>query len=111
MADIELVINISEEKYDVIKSDSYNTFPAEMKEWGLEAIRNGVPLPKGCDVQRIIPKRVNVQKWIYTDCPNPNCNHKLSVHYGDGYYTIEHQPDFCPACGQALLWESEKDEE
>ena len=69
------------------------------------------PLPEGCDVQRIIPKRVNVQKWIYTDCPNPNCNHKLSVHYGDGYYTIEHQPDFCPACGQALLWESEKDEE
>ena len=47
MADIELVIKIPEEKYDVIKSDLYNTFPAEMKERGLEAIKNGKPLPKG----------------------------------------------------------------
>ena len=46
---IELVVKMSEEKYDVIKSDLYNTFPAEMKEWGLEAIRNGTPLPKHID--------------------------------------------------------------
>ena len=44
---MQIVIDIDEEKYDVIKSDLYNTFPAEMKEWGLEAIRNGTPLPKG----------------------------------------------------------------
>ena len=47
MADIELVIKIPEEKYDAIESDLYNTFSAELKEWGLEAIRNGSPLPKG----------------------------------------------------------------
>ena len=47
MANIELVIKIPEEKYDVIKSDLYNTFPADMRAWGLEAIRNGTPLPKG----------------------------------------------------------------
>lgn len=47
MADIELVIKIPEEQYNTIKSDYlYNTFPAEMKEWGLEAIKNGTPLPK-----------------------------------------------------------------
>ena len=46
MADIELVIKIDEEQYNTIKSDLYNTFPAEMREWGLEAIRNGTPLPK-----------------------------------------------------------------
>ena len=46
MADVELFIKINKEKYDAIKSDLYNTFPAEMKEWGLEAIRNGTPLPK-----------------------------------------------------------------
>jgi len=45
--DIELVIKIPEEQYNTIKSDLYNTFPAEMKECGLEAIRNGTPLPKG----------------------------------------------------------------
>ena len=47
MSDIELVIKMSKEKYDTIKSDLYNTFSAEMKEWGLEAIRSGAPLPKG----------------------------------------------------------------
>ena len=47
MANIELVIKIPKEQYNAIKSNLYNTFPAEMKEWGLEAIRNGTPLPKG----------------------------------------------------------------
>lgn len=48
MADVELVIKIPEEQYNTIKSDYlYNTFPAEMKEWGLEAIKNGIVLPKG----------------------------------------------------------------
>lgn len=46
MADIELVIKVSEEKYNAIKGDLYRTFPAEMKEYGLEAIRNGIQLPK-----------------------------------------------------------------
>jgi hypothetical protein len=43
---MQIVIDIPKEQYNMIKSDSYNTFPAEMKKWGLEAIRNGVPLPK-----------------------------------------------------------------
>ena len=45
MADIELVIKIPEEQYNTIKSDLYNTFSAEMKIWGLGAIRNGIPIP------------------------------------------------------------------
>ena len=44
MGNVELVIKIDEEKYNVIKSDLYNTLPSEMKELGLEAIRNGIPL-------------------------------------------------------------------
>ncbi len=47
MADIELVIKMPEEQYNTIKSDLYNTFTAEMKKWGLRAIREGTPLPKG----------------------------------------------------------------
>lgn len=43
---MKLVIDIPDEKYEVIKSVSYYTFPKEMKEWGLEVIRNGTPLPK-----------------------------------------------------------------
>ena len=48
--DIELVIKIPKEKYDAIKSYSVS---AKMKECfrlagpALEAIRNGIPLPKG----------------------------------------------------------------
>ena len=101
---MQIVIDIPEEDWEFIKESDGCRW-----SWAIiEGVINGTPLPKGCDVQRIIPKRVNVQKWIYTECPNPNCNCKLSTHHGDGYYSIEHKPDFCPACGQALLWETEE---
>ena len=108
---MQIVIDIPKDVYEEIMAHN-----REMREGGMSAyyfeglIQDGTPLPQGCDVQRIIPKRVDVQKWIYTKCPNPNCNHMLSTHYGDGYYIFEHQPDFCPSCGQALLWESEVEE-
>lgn len=41
---MKLIIDIPEEQYNTIKSDLYNTFTAEMKKWGLGAIRNGIPL-------------------------------------------------------------------
>lgn len=41
MGYIKLLIKINKDKYNIIKSDLYNTFPADMKEWGLDAIRNG----------------------------------------------------------------------
>ena len=59
MNDVELVIKISKEKYDAIKSNLYNTFPAEMKEWGLEAIRSGAPLPKGHGVLKDADAMIN----------------------------------------------------
>lgn len=105
---MQIVIDIDEEDYNDLTPTGENTIPLSALLRLREALRNGTPLPKGCDVQRIIPKRVNVQKWIYTECPNSNCNCELSTHHGDGYYSIEHKPDFCPACGQALLWESEE---
>ena len=43
---MQILIDIPEEQYNTIKSDLYNTFSAEMKIWGLGAIRNGIPLPK-----------------------------------------------------------------
>ena len=84
---MQVVISIPKEKYDVIKSDLYNTFPNEMKEWGLEAIRTGTPLPKGHgdlidrkklqnsidDKDLISPKDIiNIQtlrKWINNQNP------------------------------------------
>lgn len=42
---MKIVIEISEDKYKRIV-EKYDTFPVEMKEWGLNAIKNGTPLPK-----------------------------------------------------------------
>lgn len=42
---MELVIKIPREKYKAI-TEMYETFPKDMKEWGLEAIKNGTPLPE-----------------------------------------------------------------
>ena len=43
---MKIVIDIPEEQYNKIVS-MYGTFPTEMKKWGLSAIKNGTPLPKG----------------------------------------------------------------
>lgn len=43
---MQVVIDIDEKQYNIIKNDLYKTFPTEMKKWGLEAIRNGIPLDK-----------------------------------------------------------------
>jgi hypothetical protein len=103
---MQILIDIPEELYE-----EYKGRPPMLGDAGMDmiaqSIASGKPIPRGCDIQRIVPKRVDVQKWIYTECPNPNCNYELSKHHGDGYYSIEHEPNFCPNCGQALLWKSE----
>ncbi len=43
---VEVVIKMPKEKYDSI-CNMYGTFPTEMKEWGLEYIKNGTVLSKG----------------------------------------------------------------
>lgn len=68
---MRIVIDISEEKYDVIKSDLYNTFSAEMKEWGLEAIRKGTPLPKGHG------DLIDRNSILCDDCSCEQCGHTL----------------------------------
>ena len=54
---MKLVIDIPEEKYNAIKS-KYNTFPAEMKEWGLEAIKNGTPLTSDVLADLLMEERI-----------------------------------------------------
>jgi hypothetical protein len=46
MADIDSVIKIPEDNYKAIVT-KYDTFSKEMKEWGLDAIKNGTVLLKG----------------------------------------------------------------
>lgn len=46
---MKVVIDIPKGQYYVIKSGLYDTFSAEMKIWGLEAIRKGTPLLKALE--------------------------------------------------------------
>lgn len=61
---IELVIKIPREKYKAI-TEMYETFPKDMKEWGLEAIKNGtaVEMAEDCisreEVIQIIDNKLN----------------------------------------------------
>ena len=54
-------------------------------------------------MEKQIPKKVEVQQWIYTKC---ECGYEFSEHHGDGYYSIPYdkKTDYCPKCGQALDW-------
>ncbi len=67
---MKIVIEIDEGKYNTITS-----YPKEWDEWALNAIKNGVPLPKGCgrllvlDEERVNANSMKVgdwscQKWI-----------------------------------------------
>ena len=84
MADIELVIKIPEEQYNTIKGDLYNTFPAEMKKWGLEAIRNGTPQPK-------------MGWWIDNKCSV--CGKGIEDLISSSEWYRNEEPNFCPFCG------------
>lgn len=54
---MKLMIEIEKEDFETIVS-KYDTFPIEMKRWGLEAIRNGTPLDK------IIAEIERQEKWL-----------------------------------------------
>ena len=72
---------------------------------------DGRPTPYLDDAVRIafkalekqIPKKVEIQQWIYTKC---DCGYEFSKHHGDGYYSIplEKKTNYCPKCGQKLDW-------
>lgn len=79
MADIELVIKISEEQYDTIKSDLYDTFPAEMKKWGLEAIVNGTPLLKEQQPCEDCISREKAKQFLYERLDRLNDNELYDI--------------------------------
>lgn len=58
-------------------------------------------------LQKQIPKKVEVKRWMCTEC---ECGYEFSKHHGDGYYSIPYtkQTKYCPNCGQALDWGQEE---
>ncbi len=64
MADIELVVKIPKEQYDLIlKSDTGATSVFVSKECMMYSIKNGTPLPKGHG-------RLKDVDWIDDNCPD-----------------------------------------
>lgn len=58
---MQVVIDIDENLYTRLFDNGVDNYDDATDM--AKAIRKGTPLPKGCDIQRIIPKRVNVQNW------------------------------------------------
>lgn len=50
-----------------------------------------------------IQKTIKIKRWCSAYCPN--CNHELSEHHGDGYYTYQTYLEMCPECGQKIVWD------
>lgn len=88
---IELVIKIPREKYKAI-TEMYETFPKDMKEWGLEAIKNGTPLPKGhgrlVDISKIDEDRMESDNPIIYLTINGQYIEAISLDYLNDLQTI-----------------------
>lgn len=101
---MKLIIDIPEEQYNTIKSDLYNTFPAEMKIWGLGAIRNGTPIPDNAtnfDVYFTLFDAANeklgvINRFIEDDSDYLKYN-RLSKTWGNAPYNphINNKPNVC----------------
>lgn len=85
---MQIMIDIPKEQYNTIKSDLYNTFPSEMKKCGLEAIRNGVPLPEGHG--RLID--ADELKTAF-----PTCDNSLDIKVASVRAAINHTPTIIEA--------------
>jgi hypothetical protein len=125
---MQVVIDIPEEQYNTIKSNLYDTFPAEMKEWGLEAIKNGTPLQSCEDVAKAFQigiafgfgekhdemnKVIDEIKKVIT--PQPKTSHWISLDDFRGKYNengfmcsecnkhSDYEENFCPNCGAKMV--------
>jgi hypothetical protein len=59
---------------------------------------------------KITPRKPYIEKFklddfvgVYIFCPDPDCRKKFMSRV-NGEWNIDNTPDYCPQCGQALLW-------
>lgn len=59
-------------------------------------------------VRKQVPLKIESQCQNFA-CTKCVCGHVFSVHHGDGYYSLpeKRKTNYCPDCGQRLLWEEE----
>ena len=65
---VTVVVKIPREKFDVLTSDEFYTFPTECKEWGSRAIRNGIPIGNYASSLAVtMEKTPKVGKWLWKE--------------------------------------------
>lgn len=59
-------------------------------------------------IEKQVPLKIESQCRNFA-CTKCVCGHVFSVHHGDGYYSLpeKRKTNYCPDCGQRLLWEEE----
>lgn len=57
-------------------------------------------------IEKQVPLKVNPQRLSFA-CTKCKCGRAFSVYHGDGYYSLpeKRKTNYCPDCGQRLLWE------
>ena len=83
---MQIVIELPEDKFKAI-IEKYDTFPKEMKEWGLDAIKNGTPLSKAkeygfiavCDSEYPLTEKVkqDIKDTIFVG--NEECSYCFEI--------------------------------
>ena len=97
MADIELVIKISQESYNNLKIGcTQRVSDSEM----IEALKNGMPLPKGywighrehCENLEVMPSGLGAYRW----CSECDCGIDVREWHRNHY-------NYCPNCGARMV--------
>ena len=59
-------------------------------------------------IEKQVPLKVKPQSSNFA-CTKCKCGRAFSVYHGDGYYSLpeKRKTNYCPDCGQRLLWEEE----
>lgn len=90
MADMKLAIKIDEEDYKKLTKYGEPLPCGNLFRDGImKAVANGTPLPKGCDIQRIIPKIITCKECKH----NGTMRCKCFMYDGNEYMSF-HNPDF-----------------
>lgn len=54
-------------------------------------------------IEKQVPLKIKPQS-SGSVCTKCKCGHIFSIHHGNGYYSLP-ETNYCPDCGQRLLWE------
>lgn len=109
--------SLAKAMYDLAKYEDTELTPEEVQklksnskvDYPLLEYYKTLGTPAECReaIEKQKPHKVKIEKWIDTKCI---CGYEFSRDLGDGYHDIpiERKTEYCPNCGQKLLWNDEE---